>query len=366
VVDDHERVARAVLLRVGEPGDAKLAGIVNERGPVEAVAALRRGGADVERWQPRVPQADGARDLAAAAAVGARLLVPGDSEWPAERLEFLPVPPLGLWVRGAASLSRFLRRSVSVVGSRASTTYGEHVAAELAAGLAAAGWTVVSGGAYGIDGAAHRAALAVGGRTIAVLANGVDRAYPQGHAALLTRIATEGLVVTELSPGEHPTRGRFLERNRIIAALSWGTVAVEMALRSGAATTMGDAHDLGRVYMAVPGPVTSPMSAGCHHWIRTREAELVTGAADVLALIAPFGEADEPDARGAPQPIDDLDPDSLRLWEALPTKGPRPVSELASAAGIPAREVGVGLQTLIAHGLATSNGLTASRTEADT
>jgi DNA processing protein len=360
---DEERVARAFLLRIGEPGDPGLAGLVSELGVVGAVDYIRSSGhPDVERWIPRLARADGARDLASAAAVQARLVVPGDDEWPAERLLGLRVEPLGLWVRGELPLRQAVGRSVAIVGSRASTTYGEHVAAELAADLATAGWTVVSGGAYGIDGAAHRAVLAVGGVTVAVLANGVDNYYPRGHEALLHRVSRDGLVVTELSPGERPTRVRFLERNRVIAALALGTVAVEMALRSGAATTMDRADSIGRIHMAVPGPITSPMSAGCHYWINHRNAALVTSATDVLALVAPLGSAAEPDAREEPRPIDALGPESLRLWEALPPRGTRPVADLAAAAGIAVRSVGARLEELVMLGLASSDGVTAART----
>jgi DNA processing protein len=201
----------------------------------------------------------------------------------------------------------------------------------------------------------------VGGLTVAVLANGVDGAYPRGHTALLARVASEGLVVSELSPGEQPTRSRFIERNRVIAALAVGTVAVEMALRSGASATVDRAHDLGRVYMAVPGPVTSPTSAGCHHWIAVKGAELVTCAADVLTLVAPLGEGLEPATREAPRAIDLLDPDARRLWEALPVKGTRLVAELAAAAGLAPRGVGAALAALVTAGLADCDVLTAWR-----
>jgi DNA processing protein len=360
---DEDRLARAVLLRVSEPGDRAMAELVAQHGALETLDRIRSAHPPeaAHRWLPRLAGADGCRDLTAAAAAGAALVVPADSDWPRERLDALRVPPVGLYVKGPHWLRVALARSVSVVGSRASTAYGEHVAAELAADLAAQGWTVVSGGAYGIDGAAHRAALAVGGLTVAVLANGVDRTYPQGHAALLSRVGEAGLVVSELSPGEHPTRTRFIERNRLIAAMTLGTVAVEMALRSGASTTVERAHGLGRMHMAVPGPVTSPMSAGCHHWIATKNATLVTCAADVLALVAPLGEVPDPPSSGPTRPTDVLDAESLRLWEALPTHGPRPVSELAAAAGIAARDLGSRLQTLVRHGLARTDGVAAER-----
>jgi DNA processing protein len=359
----EERLARAVLLRLADPGDRNLRDLVALHGARGALDRLRSAHppAASERWLPRLGAADPEQDLERARAVGARLIVPGDEEWPEERVSSLDVPPLGLWVRGALDLRIVTARSVAVVGSRASTAYGEHVAADLAADLASGGWTVVSGGAYGIDGSAHRAALAVGGLTVAVLANGVDGAYPRGHTALLARIASEGLVVSELSPGEQPTRSRFIERNRLIAALAIGTVAVEMALRSGASATVDRAHDLGRVYMAVPGPVTSPTSAGCHHWIAVKGAELVTCAADVLSLVAPLGEGTQGPARETPRPTDLLDADARRLWEALPVKGTRVVRDLAAAAGIAARDVGTGLAALVTAGLAGSDGANAWR-----
>ena len=164
-----------------------------------------------------------------------------------------------------------------------------------------------------------------------------------------------------MPPGEQPTRSRFIERNRVIAALAVGTVAVEMALRSGASVTVDRAHDLGRVYMAVPGPVTSPTSAGCHHWIAVRGAELVTCAADVLALVGPLGEAADDAPREAPRAPDLLDPDARRLWEALPVKGTRLVVDLAAAAGIASRDVGAGLATLVTVGLAGYDGTNAWR-----
>ena len=173
-------------------------------------------------------------------------MIPGDEEWPTqvdqlmttETLDERGGPPLGLWVRGPMRLDE-LDASVAVVGSRSATTYGTAVAGEIGARVARAGYTVVSGAAFGIDQAAHRGALAAGGRTVAVLACGVDRAYPAAHRALLDHLATTAAVVSELAPGRSPTRIRFLSRNRIIAALTRGTVVVEAAVRSGALNTAG-------------------------------------------------------------------------------------------------------------------------------
>ena len=203
--------------------------------------------------------------------------------------------PLALWLRGdAAALSG---AGVAIVGARASSSYGEHVATELASELAGEGWTIVSGGAYGIDGTAHRAALRAGGITVAVLAGGIDRAYPAGHAQLFDRIAASGALVSEVACGGAPTRWRFLERNRIIGALADATVVVEAGWRSGSLNTAGHAAALGRPLGAVPGPVTSAASAGCHRLLREYDARCVTSAADVRELLggaaapAPTGSA---------------------------------------------------------------------------
>ncbi|MFC7471104.1 DNA-processing protein DprA [Actinomadura keratinilytica] len=200
-------------------------------------------------------------DLAAARDAGARFVCPGDVEWPAQLDDLGDARPLGLWVRGTPSLRFWALRSVALVGARACTDYGAHAAGLLGAGLAERGWVVVSGGAYGIDGAAHRATLGAGGATVAVLACGVDSPYPRGHAQLIARIAEQGLVVSELPPGDHPTPSRFVLRNRVIAALTRGTVVVEAAHRSGALSTARAALRLGRAVMGVPGPVTSGLSA---------------------------------------------------------------------------------------------------------
>ena len=296
-----DREARAGLSRIAEPGDAAVAAAVRSAGAVEVWEALRRGVPVGQVSQAVLPgialRADGhdpARDLAAAAAVGARLVCPGDPEWPADALVWEPggvldAAPLSLWVRGPWPLAEVVERAVSVVGARAATSYGLHVAQSLAAGLSDLGATVVSGGAYGIDAAAHRGALHAGGApTVAVLACGVDVAYPRGNDRLIREVAASGLLVSELPPGSHPTRRRFLVRNRLIAALSLGTVVVEAALRSGSLATLERARLLDRHLMAVPGPVTSAMSAGCHAWLR-EGATCVTEAAEVLDLVGRLG-----------------------------------------------------------------------------
>jgi DNA processing protein len=274
--------------------------------------------------------------------VGARFVIPGDEEWP-DQLGDLQhcspvnrrggVPP-GLWLRGPGHLAALAERSVAVVGSRASTSYGAGVAADLGADLAQQGVTVVSGGAFGIDAAAHRGALAVSGPTVCVLANGVDVPYPAGNTALLSWIAREHLVVSELPPGATPTRVRFLARNRVIAALSQGTVVVEAALRSGARNTATWALECNRVLMAVPGPVHSAMSAAPHLMVRDGLATLVTNAGDVLELVSPAGEHLLPRTAGQVRPTDGFDPGRLAVYEAVPARRRASAGDIALAAGV--------------------------------
>lgn len=331
------RLARAGLARITEPGDEVVGRWLAELGPVatwRAVLAGRRlPGATTERWaglRLRAEQVDPAADLAAIGRLGGRLVCPEDREWPSQLDDLGVARPVGLWVRGRCSLRFVALRSVALVGSRACTDYGAHMASQLAADLAERGWTVVSGAAYGVDGAAHRGALAVGGSTVAVLACGVDVSYPARHGELLRRIADSGLLVAELPPGAHPTRSRFVQRNRVIAALTRGTVVVEAARRSGALITARRAERLGRHVMAVPGPVTSGLSAGAHRLIRD-QATLVGSAGEIIELTGAMGEvAEEP--RGPVLPRDLLAPQTARVLDALPAVGACDAQELARSA----------------------------------
>lgn len=330
--------ARVLLTRVIEPGDEVAGRWLRELGAEEVARRLREGGPRLpgvsdERWaglRARGVRAEPEHDLAVAREAGARFVCPGGAEWPAQLDDLEDARPVGLWVRGRPSLRLWALRSVAVVGARACTEYGAHVAATLAAGLAELGWVVVSGGAYGVDGATHRGALAAGGATVAVLACGVDRPYPRGHTALITRVADQGLVVGELPPGEHPTPSRFILRNRVIAALTRGTVVVEAAHRSGALVTARAAQRLGRHTMGVPGPVTSTLSAGVHELLRG-EAVLVSDAAEVAELVGEMGEL-APDRRGPVLPRDLLHPAAARVLAALPARGAAAVAEIARGA----------------------------------
>ncbi|MFE7171814.1 DNA-processing protein DprA [Streptomyces sp. NPDC057616] len=332
---EAERLARVFLARVLEPGDVVGGRWVRELGAAEVARRLRDEGPQLagvtdRRWAgllARARQAEPERDLAAARDSGVRFVVPGDGEWPGQLDDLGDARPCGLWVRGQAGLRMWALRSVAVVGARACTEYGAHMAAVLGAGLAERGWVVVSGGAYGVDGAAHRGALGAGGATVAVLACGVDRPYPRGHTELITRIAEQGLVVGELPPGDHPTPSRFIVRNRVIAALTRGTVVVEAAHRSGSLVTARAAQRLGRHTMGVPGPATSGLSAGVHELLRD-DAVLVTDAADVVELVGDMGEL-APDRRGPVLPRDLLEPGARRVLAALPGRGAAPPGAIA-------------------------------------
>ncbi|MEV0691043.1 DNA-processing protein DprA [Streptomyces sp. NPDC050388] len=333
-----EFLARIFLTRVLEPGDETGGRWVRELGAREVVSRLREGaeplpGVSGRRWVgllARSARAEPDRDLAVARDAGTRFVCPGTAEWPRQLDDLGDGRPLGLWVRGPADLRMWALRSVAVVGARACTEYGAHMAATLSAELAERGWVVVSGGAYGVDGAAHRGALGSGGATVAVLACGVDRPYPRGHTGLITRIAEQGLVIGELPPGEHPTPSRFILRNRVIAALTRGTVVVEAAHRSGSLVTARAARRLGRHTMGVPGPATSGRSAGVHELLR-QEAVLVTDAAEVIELVGDMGEL-APDRRGPVLPRDLLDPATRQVLDALPARVASGVDGIARGA----------------------------------
>ena len=348
-----ERTARMRLSQLAEPGDRRLgrelaassAPSVLER--IEANDRTLRG---VEHYRARLSVSPvGLGDSWAEA--GGRYLIPGDGEWPTQLEALGPSAPWGLFVVGA-ELRMAAVRSVAVVGARAASQYGLHVASDLASDLATRGWAVVSGGAYGIDAAAHRGALAVQGTTIAALAFGVDVAYPRGNASLFARLRDEGgVLVSEFPPGATPTKPRFLTRNRVIAALTRGTVVVEAAARSGALNTAAVARRLGRPVLVVPGPITSAQSVGCHRLARGDDpARIVTDASEVIEEVGLIGElatVQEPLLRVR----DALDPTSLRVLEAMPSESAISVGELSLAAGIEVGATGGVLLRLVATGL---------------
>jgi DNA processing protein len=382
-----QALARAALTYLAEPADPALGALLEVCEPAEVLAAIKAGTlpaikgdalpatdltdnparrraleAAFNRWRLRLPWLPDDAGLADARRDGIRLVCPADPQWPGRLDELGAARPYALWLRGQADLRQACLRSVSMVGSRAATGYGAHVAGEIAADLGEQGWTVVSGGAYGIDAAAHRGALVTGAVTIAVLACGVDYPYPAGHANLFATIAEHGLVISEWPPGRQPARLRFLVRNRTIAALSCGTVIVEAGERSGALNTARHAAQLGKPLMAVPGPVTSAQSAGCHRIIREWDATCVTRADHIIEMLSPLGApetltgtgtgtatatrtgtatAGAPPSR-SPEPAtayaapsrDELDTDSARVLDALPARGAAGTSTIAAEAGV--------------------------------
>lgn len=352
-----ERETRRALACVVEGGDPRLPELIGRHGADEVWRLVLAGVTD-PAWTARAAALDLAAVVRAEGRGRLRFVIPGDEEWP-ERLgdlEFCPEVrrmggvPAGLWVRGGVPLAEAVDRSVSIVGSRASSPYGDRVASELGNGVGEAGVGVVSGGAYGIDAAAHRGALAADGPTVAFLAGGADDAYPRIHASLLDRVAERGAVVSEYPPGANPTKTRFLARNRLIAAVSQGTVIVEAVARSGARNTVSWASGCGRPVMAVPGPVTSATSYTPHRLIREEGAVLVTTAADVLEVVSPLGSVYSERPRCA-QLFDTLDDDQRAVLEALPARGGRDAGELALRAGVTVATAYAALSELAAAGM---------------
>ncbi|MEO8828478.1 DNA-processing protein DprA [Lapillicoccus sp.] len=350
-VGPQERAARATWSRLAEPGDPRATELVATYGAVLALSLVLDGDPRTpEIFRIRASRREGPPEIEAAAALGARVLCPGDDEWPVG-VDDHPEPPLCLWVRGPADLSMLARRSVAVVGARNCTSYGDHVASDLAAGLAERGWTVVSGAAFGIDVAAHRGALAVGGATVAVLAGGVDRHYPVAHDELLRRLVEVGAVVSEPAPGSAPTAGRFLLRNRLIATMTRGTVVVEAGLRSGSLNTARSAASCGRPVGVVPGPITSVASAGCHQAVREGVAQIVTDVEEVLDLIGSMG-VDAAPRRSAPvAAVDLLDPEDAAVLSAVPVRRGGSVDRVAVAAGVSSTAAQAALGRLLLGGL---------------
>ena len=377
---DSERLARAGWSALVEPGDQVAGTLVRLLGARHALAWVRaaahgsldwgalqraaegdltpsdreRLGRAVLRWAGRLDSLRPERDMASAERVGGFLVVPGDEWWPAGVDDLADAAPAALWVRGELPAAS----GVALVGSRASTTYGERVAYDLALGLVSRGARVVSGGAYGIDAAAHRGALGGGGPTMVVLAGGVDRAYPAGNARLFEEaVGSGGALLSEVPPGALPTKSRFLQRNRLIAALAGATVVVEAAWRSGALSTAHHAAGLLRPVGAVPGPVTSAASAGCHRLLREGHAVCVTDADEVVELL-PGGIACGPREGGAGRDgsggdgVGALGGVALQVHDALRVRTAVPESEIAARAGTTVADARAALGLLQLEGLA--------------
>ncbi|MEV0126971.1 DNA-processing protein DprA [Dactylosporangium sp. NPDC050688] len=379
-----DRAARLALAHLVEPGSRELGLLVRREGAPEALLKALRGGVSeplagavrtrldaaglgpgtgsADAWTGHVADTLAAAMTQRAGELGARIVTAADDEWPAALDDLTRVsrdggdvlrrdtdPPLCLWLRGPVRLDEALERSVSVVGARAVTSYGQFVASEFAFGLAERGWTVVSGGALGVDVTAHRGALAAGGVTCAVLACGIDQVYPVSNSAVFERIADEGLLMTEWPPGTRPHKTRFLTRNRVIAAATRGTVMVEAGSRSGARNTLGYARRLERSAMVVPGPVTSAMSVGCHVELRIPGTVLVTRVEEIVEEIGHIGELAEP-IHGEERPEDALDATQARVLDAVAPRTVRTAEEIAAVAGVAGRDARRTLPVLEQHG----------------
>lgn len=383
---EDDRLVRAHLSRVAEPGDRALP-TDGDGVDADQVAAARRAlvqqlrrGRGPEVWQARHARLE-ETTVAFVERVtrsGVQLLVPEDPRWPVGLEELVQLPlregpdggaPVCLWLRGTLPAAHLAPPAAAVVGARACTAYGQHVAEDLAAGLVSRGWTVVSGAAYGVDAAAHRGALAVAEDattpTVAVLAGGADKASPAGHEQLLRRTVDRGgAVVSEVPPGTRPAAYRFLLRNRLIAAWGLGVVVVEASHRSGSLNTARTALDLSRHVASVPGPVTSAMSVGTNRLLRDGAA-CVTDADDVVELMGRMGlfpvaaaasvrsrvryQADGP--AGPDDVAAALGPEAHRVWQGLTGRRDRDVDALVVTVGLGHRLVARALAALELAGL---------------
>lgn len=385
---DELRRARVQLSRMVEPADLAAMALLHCLGPItfldtvtshesppawlvqklqSAMAGRRRTTADLgsrfEAWRSRLPTVEPVTDARNLRSLGAWVVIPEDADWPEQLDDLGSARPIALWGRGDRSKLPGLHRSVAVVGSRNASAYGTAVTREITHRVSGQGWCVISGGAYGIDAAAHAAALTAGASdppTVAVLACGVDRFYPSANADLLARIEEHGLVLSEVPLGCSPTRYRFLQRNRLIAALSRATVVTEAAWRSGSLNTAHHAESLSRDVAAVPGDVLTGGSSGCHKLIREDHAVLVNNGAEVLELLGPLGndateETREQQDSRARRPEDSLSPHLLQLYDALPLRQDADPSHLCRVSGLSPTEVMTGLSELRSRGLAVDS-----------
>lgn len=361
---ERERLARVALNLLFEPGDKRLDGFLVGMDAFELFTALRRPVADRDLNDAHADIAvrlDSLRPdqvLDDAHSRGIRFVIPGDAEWPSqveslagvEPIQDRTGTPLGLWVRGPLRLDE-LDRSVAMVGSRSATSYGMDAAGQIAAGVAAERFVVVSGGAIGIDAGSHRGALAVRGRTVAVLACGVDLFYPVENTRLLQAVVDTGALVSELAPGLSVTRMRFLARNRLIAALARGTVLVQAAPRSGALNTANWTTRINRTLMGVPGPISEITSLGVMEQVRQGRAVIVTRGEEVLELIARPGEYLVAERRGPERPRDRLTTRHRQVLDGVPVGTAASAVAIAGASGVAVAEVASALLHLRRAGL---------------
>lgn len=340
-VDD--RRARFALAHVCDPSDAIVFAHCERHGAPATLARLVGGGIphrDRDVYSLRWSRCDLTSEMLRADALGVRWLVPSDEEWPAGLDAVGLIPPHVIWVRGSGDVRTLCDFAIAIVGARACTHYGADVARAWAADLASSGLTIVSGGAFGIDVAAHSGALAASGSTVLVTAGGVDVSYPRAHEGLFRAVIERGCVISESPLGATVRRARFLTRNRVIAALSRATLVVEAARRSGSLSTARYAAELGHPVLAVPGPVTSGLSQGCHHLITERRAELVTSVRDIMTLLTGGGHTDEN--------FTGMSVAHRALLDALPGSGSATLEDLVVASGLDRPQVEQAIRELTA------------------
>ena len=281
----NEQLARACLFSIVEGGHTFWCAEISTHGALAVYNKLLNGGYDPIKYEKLITnlrETNGDKILTEIDKHYARLITPDDEDWP-DQLNDLAAPPIGLILRG--NINALHQSSLAIVGTRNPTSYGARIAGEFAAGFADREWAIVSGGAYGIDSYAHKGALIAEGVTVAVVASGIDINYPAGNTRLFAEICESGAMVTEFMPGHKALPNRFLTRNRLIAALSKATLVVEAAFRSGSLRTARDAAEIFRPVMAIPGPINSPTSEGCHRLIGERAAEIVTSVADAVEFV---------------------------------------------------------------------------------
>lgn len=371
-----EALARVIWSRLAEPADAAAGSLVEALGPGAALSlifaessardicaiALTETGAEIDprsvaaglkRWVPRLDRNATLADLSSAAAASMRAITPSSLFWPRQLDDLGVHAPLLLWVRG--NPDALVAPSLAVVGARACTGYGTHITAELTEAACQMGAAIVSGAAYGVDAVAHRTAIAASATTVAVVAGGADRPYPAAHSQLLDSITQHGAICSEMVPGSAPTRWRFLMRNRVISALSQATLVTEAGARSGSLNTAGHSAEIGRPIGAVPGPVTSAASAGCHKLIREYGASLITCGDDLRELLgiaehALFGEGEQ----------DRPHPHHRMVVDALPLRGARSLADITREAGLSAEDARATLTELELLGVVARNETPAS------
>lgn len=348
--------AKALILwnALVEPGDRVAGELIRTIGPIGALEAFkskRDMGEEVKeafaRWEPRYSPALADDKIAQAQRNDLKLLLPTDTLWPGSLNDLGNHAPLLLWYRGNSQQLERLERSVGVVGSRNATQYGQRVTADLATLLVQEDCAVISGGALGIDSVAHRTAIHGGGLTVAFMAGALDCPYPAGNFELFEQVGHRGLLLSEMTPGSRPTRWRFLQRNRLIAALSLATVVTEAGWRSGSINTVNHALELNRNVFAIPGPITSPASAGCNRLIRDSQASILLDIADLpielgwrgesVAWLAGLGEFE------------------LRALDALTSKY-QMTEQLLAASGLALNELRMALGSLKLLGKVESDG----------